>query len=138
VARIPFVVTEEMREQVRAAAARGVPQESIAADIDCDPKTLRKHFRKELDRGAAQANAQIAGSLFDSAMAGNIAAQIFLAKVRLHWRGSRAPEIPDAEQNWRTVIVLPDNNRDPGFTEGRKKRKRSVGPGNDDGSDQES
>jgi hypothetical protein len=136
-ARKPFVVTEEMREKVRAAAARGVPQESIAADVDCDPKTLRKHFRKELDRGAAQADAQIAGFLFDSAMAGNIAAQIFLAKVRLHWRESKAPEIPDAEQNWRTVIVLPDNNRDSGFMGDRKKRKRSVGPRNDDSSDQE-
>jgi hypothetical protein len=136
-ARKPFVVTEEMREKVRAAAARGVPQECIAADIDCDPKTLRKHFRKELDRGAAQANAQIAGSLFDRAMAGNTALLIFLAKVRLHYRESKAPEIPDAEQNWRTVIVLPDNNRDPGFTEDHEKQKRSVGPGNDDSSDQE-
>jgi len=136
-ARKPFVVTEEMREQVRAAAARGVPQESIAASIDCDPKTLRKHFRKELDRGAAEADAKIAGSVFDSAMVGNIPAQIFLAKVRLRWRESNAPEVPNTEQNWRTVIVLPDNNRDPRFTDGSKKRKSNVVPGNDDGNEQE-
>jgi predicted phage terminase large subunit-like protein len=53
-----FVVTDAMREQVGSLAAQGVPQETIAL-LECDSKTLRKDFRKELDRGMAEANAQM-------------------------------------------------------------------------------
>ena len=76
-ARPAFVVTEAMCERVRYLAGLGVPQEDLAKIIGCSPKTLRKRFRDELDRGAAEANASVAGSLFNSAKAGNVAAQIF-------------------------------------------------------------
>ena len=66
-ARKPFVVTDAMRERVRSLAGLGVPQVDIARIIRGDPKTLRKHFRDELDCGVAEANAVIAGSLFTAA-----------------------------------------------------------------------
>ena len=69
-ARKPFVVTDAMRERVRSLAGLGVPQVDIARIIRGDPKTLRKHFRDELDRGVAEANAVIAGSLFTAAKGG--------------------------------------------------------------------
>ena len=52
-ARKAFLATDAMREQVRSWAIRGVRQEDIATMIRCDTKTLRKHFRNELDLGIA-------------------------------------------------------------------------------------
>jgi hypothetical protein len=116
-ARKAFVVTDAMRGRVRSLAGVGVRQEDIATIIGCDPKTLRKHFRDELDRGIAEANAEIAGCLFDAAKKGNVAAQIFWLKTRGHWQENRAPEHPipgtDAEAKPATVVILPDNGRDP-------------------------
>ena len=76
-ARTPFAATDALREKVRHLAGLGVPQDDIATHVGCSPKTLRKHFREDLDRGAAEANATIAGCLFLAAKAGNIAAIIF-------------------------------------------------------------
>ena len=120
-ARKPFVVTDAMRERVRTLAGLGVPQVDIARIIRGDPKTLRKHFRDELDRGVAEANAVIAGALFTAAKGGNVPAQKFWLKVRAHWHERRPPEgpIPDAgaQSTPQIVLLLPDNNRDPQLTE---------------------
>jgi hypothetical protein len=48
----------------------------IAKIVGCAPKTLRKRFRVELDRGVAEVNAMISGSLFTADKAGNITAII--------------------------------------------------------------
>jgi len=89
-ARTAFVVDEAMREKVRYLAGVGVRQDEIARIIGCAPKTLRKRFRDELDRGVAEANATVCGYLFAAAKAGNIAAIIFWLKTRAHWREGTA------------------------------------------------
>lgn len=81
-----FQATDEQRRQVEAMAGFGVPQNEIACLIDIDPKTLRLHFRKELDQGIAKANAKIGQTLFQQAVNGNTAAAIFWAKSRMGWR----------------------------------------------------
>lgn len=119
-ARTPFLATDAMREKVRSRAAKGHRQEDIATFIGCDAKTLRKHFRRELDLGMAEANGEIAESLFASAKAGNVAAQIFLAKTRLNWRECGAADHPVSGTDAKStspVIILPDNGRDLGLTE---------------------
>src|SRR6202011_2732664 len=115
--RKAFVVNEAVRERVRHLAGVGVRQDDIARIIGCAPKTLRKRFRNDLDRGVAEANATVAGYLFANAKAGNVSAQIFILKTRAHWR-ERTPSneaIPgtEAEPNSNVILVLPDNNRDP-------------------------
>ena len=130
-ARKPFVVTDAMRERVRTLAGLGVPQVDIARIIRGDPKTLRKHFRDELDRGVAEANAVIAGALFTAAKGGNVPAQKFWLKVRAHWHERRAPEdpIPDAGAQSTpqiVVLLLPDNNRDPQLTEVLRKAQEKY------------
>ena len=67
-------------------AAYGIPEIDIAAVLGVDPKTLRKHYRDELDLGATKANAQIASYLFNAAKNGNVTAQIFWLKTRARWR----------------------------------------------------
>ena len=88
--RTPFVVNETVREKVRHLAGVGVRQDDIARIIGCAPKTLRKRCRDDLDRGVAEANAVVSGSLFAAAKGGNVVAQIFWLKTRAHWRESAA------------------------------------------------
>ena len=120
-ARKAFVVTDATREKVRYLAGVGVPQDDIAKIVGCAPKTLRKRFRDELNRGVAEANAQVSGYLFAAAKAGNIAAIIFWLKTRANWRERMAPDasIPAGgnESNSNVVLVLPDNSRDPELTQ---------------------
>ena len=75
-----------LRPQVEAMAAYGIPEIDIARVVGIDPKTLRKHYRDELDMGETKANAQVAGYLFNSAKNGNVTAQIFWLKTRAKWR----------------------------------------------------
>jgi hypothetical protein len=74
------------RRQVEAMAAYGIPEMDIGRVIGVDPKTLRKHYRDELDMGETKANAQVAGYLFNAAKGGNVTAQIFWLKTRAKWR----------------------------------------------------
>lgn len=68
--------------------AYGIPETDVARVISVDPKTLRKHYRDELDLGEIKANAQVAGYLFNAAKNGNVTAQIFWLKTRARWRES--------------------------------------------------
>jgi hypothetical protein len=74
------------RRQVEAMAAYGIPADDISRVVGIDAKTLRKHYRPELDLGETKANAQVAGFLFNSAKSGNVTAQIFWLKTRARWR----------------------------------------------------
>ena len=74
------------RRQVEAMAAYGIPEADISGVVGIDPKTLRKHYREELDLGETKANAQVAGFLFNAAKNGNVTAQIFWLKTRAKWR----------------------------------------------------
>ena len=72
---------------VRAMAGYGIPHEGIAIMLDIDPKTLRRHYRHELDRGSVEATAKVAQSLFQMAtVEKNVAAAIFWMKARAGWR----------------------------------------------------
>ena len=63
---------------MKTMAAVGIAQEQIAHMIGVrSPKTLRKHFRNELDRAAVEANVTVTQSLFKRARDGDTTAQIF-------------------------------------------------------------
>lgn len=83
----PFSPTDEQRRTVRAMSGFGIPQADIATLLDIDDKTLRKHFRRELDRGSIEATVKVAQTLFQMATSGqNTAAAIFWMKARAGWR----------------------------------------------------
>lgn len=82
-----FEPTSDQRRTVKTMAGFGIPHTDIAPFIGIDTKTLRKHFREELDRGMTEANAKVAQSLFQMATQGkNVAAAIFWMKARAGWR----------------------------------------------------
>jgi hypothetical protein len=82
-----FKPTDEERKLVEQMTACGIPQESQCLVIrdGIDDKTLRKHFRRELDTAATKANAKVAGTLFNKAMGGDTTAIIWWTKTRMKW-----------------------------------------------------
>jgi hypothetical protein len=79
--------TDEQRKLVKAMSAYGVPQLEICKVISIDPKTLRLHYERELDTATAEANSQVAQSLFSNATKfNNVTAQIFWLKTRGRWK----------------------------------------------------
>lgn len=84
-----------LRRQVEALAGYGVPEAEIAAMMEIDPKTLRKHYRHELDHGHAKANAKVAENLYRKALGDGreaVTAAIFWLKVRANWKETSVHE----------------------------------------------
>lgn len=75
--------------------AVGIPHDGIALclrDKGIDEKTLRKHFRRELDTAKLKANAKVGGSIFRAAIAGNASAQNLWAKTQMGWKETSVQE----------------------------------------------
>ena len=89
-----FKPTDQEREQVEQMSAVGIPQESICRVIrdGIDDKTLRKHFRTELDTAVAKANANIGNTLYNKAMGGDTSALIWWSKTRMGWKETSVQE----------------------------------------------
>ena len=69
-----FVPTKEQRDNVEALTGYGIPHEEICRLVinprtgrPIDDKTLRRHFRSELETGYVKANAKVAQSLYQQA-----------------------------------------------------------------------
>lgn len=93
-ARAPHKPTPETLAQVEALSGYGVRHDEIALYLEIDPKTLRKHYRKQLDTGAVKANVGVARSLHKQATeGGNVAAAIFWMKARAGWREKQEVEL---------------------------------------------
>jgi len=102
------------RRQVEALAGYGVPEPEIAGMIGIDAKTLRKHYRQELDHGHTKANAKVAENLFRKACGDGreaVTAAIFWLKTRARWKEISVHEhggIPDQPiTTIRRVIISP-------------------------------
>ena len=113
-----FEPTEKERQLVEQMCAVGIPQESICLVVrdGIDDKTLRKHFRKELDTAKIKANAKIGGTLFNKAIAGDTASLIFWAKTQMGWRETQVTEISGPKGGPVPILnvpVLRNNTSDP-------------------------
>jgi hypothetical protein len=95
---------------VEKMAGYGIPEVDIANVLDIDPKTLRKHYRRELDTAFVHANAKVAGTLFNMATEqNNVAAAIFWMKARAGWREKLQVE----STNETIVRTVADTPADP-------------------------
>ena len=105
-ARPTYEITVKMRKTVKLMAALGCRHEDIARIMEMTPKTLRKHFRSELDTGAIEANNKVVQSLFDMATKGkNPTAAIFWTKVRCGWR-ERAHDVETLPETSQIVVKV--------------------------------
>jgi hypothetical protein len=98
--RPKMMPTEEQRRLVKSLSAYGITHEQIAQQVGIrSAKTLRKHFREELDRGAVEANANVAKTLYRLATSGTSpVSTIFWLKTRAGWKEVRA---------WEPAPVVP-------------------------------
>lgn len=104
---VTFEPTEEQRRLVRALAGFGITHEDIGKQVGCEPKTLRKHFREELDRGAVEATAKVAQSLFQMATTGkNVAAAIFWMKAQGGWQERLSVQAQHRSEVARRYVVV--------------------------------
>lgn len=103
--------TQADRETVKTMAAVGVPEHQIAkclGEKGIDPKTLRKHFRRELDTTLTMAIAKVGGGLYQAAVGNplngvepNITAAIFFLRCRAGWFQTDAHRFVDGENKDR-------------------------------------
>jgi len=88
-------------------AAVGVPHEDIGRKIGIrSPKTLRKHFREELDLGMIDANYNVGKTFYEMAASGeDVAATIFWVKTRNLFR---EPSRDSGASGPPPFVVAPD------------------------------
>ena len=94
--RKPFQPTDTDRRLVASLAGIGAPHEYIASQVinpqtgkPLTAKTLRAHFRAELDNAKDKTNALVAQALFKQATGtgkGAVTAAIFWLKTRAGWK----------------------------------------------------
>ena len=119
-------VTDEMRTMVENMARIGVPQLRICEIVGMSAKTLRRHFRVELDYGSDLATSEVSATLFELAKGGNVAACIFWMKARAGWSEKLA--IVDGEDE-NILPVTEAEREDLGrrmaytLTAGKRKKK---------------
>jgi hypothetical protein len=103
-----------VRRQVEAMAGYGVPEAEIAGVVGVSPKTLRKHYRGELDHGHVKANAKVAENLYRKATGDGreaVIAAIFWLKTRAGWKETSVQELSAKDDKpvaiFRTIIEPP-------------------------------
>jgi hypothetical protein len=77
-------------------AGYGIPEADIATVLEIDPKTLRKHYRSELDKGHIKATANVAENLYRKATGDgreSVIAAIFWLKTRAGWKETVVNEL---------------------------------------------
>jgi hypothetical protein len=100
-ARQAIELTKERRHLVTMLSSYGIRQEDIATEVGLrSPKTLRKHFREELDRGRIAATVKVGNTLYRMAISGrHPSATFYWLNRRAGWskpRGETRPmAIPD-------------------------------------------
>ena len=97
-------------------AGYGIPEADIACVLEIDPKTLRRHYRRELDKGHIKANSKVAENLYRKATGEGreaVTAAIFWLKTRAGWRETMVQESRgEVTQIVRHIVRLPEPARD--------------------------
>ena len=137
--RPAFEPTDDQRGNVEAMAGFGIQQDAIAALIKnpetgnpVTHKTLRQHFRHELDTGKTRMISTVAKRLYDIATKGKgreaVTACIFIMKAQGGWSEKSRLEhsTPDGEP-FPIKVYLPDNGRGPSPTGPAGKVSRDNG-----------
>lgn len=82
--------------------------EDIACVLEIDPKTLRKHYRRQLDKGHIKATAKVAENLYRKATGEGreaVIAALFWLKTRAGWKETSVTELAAKDNEPVTVIM---------------------------------
>ncbi|MEX0853890.1 MAG: ParB N-terminal domain-containing protein [Bauldia sp.] len=105
---LPATKGAGQRRQVEAMAGYGIPEVDIACVLEIDPKTLRRHYRKELAKGHIKATAKVAENLFRKATGEgreSVIAAIFWLKTRAGWKETSVTELAAKDKEPITIIT---------------------------------
>jgi hypothetical protein len=93
-ARNAFTPSEEQRHLVKVLSSYGIKQEDIATEVGLkSPKTLRKHFHEDLDRGRIGARIRVHKALLKMAASGKkLAATVYWLNRQAGWRSKPVGE----------------------------------------------
>ena len=91
--RPAHLVLSTTRKQVFELSIVGTRYEDIATLLNISHDTLTKYYRKELDKGRIEANAAVAGTLFEKAKQGDTASMMFWLKTRAGWHEKNTTEL---------------------------------------------
>lgn len=104
--RPEYQPTEKDQKFVQVMASVGTKHQVIAAVIGIAPKTLRKHFRSELDTAMPMANAKVIATQFTMATSGdNFPATKFWLESRCGWQATQAHRLVDGEGKDRDLGI---------------------------------
>jgi hypothetical protein len=108
--------TEKDRNTVRTMYAYGIAEEAIAKVLKVDPKTLRKHYREELDAALPEFQRLVVhrlslfalGKVEGALPADSLRACMFVAKTRFGFRETDRRELtgPDGEKLDTAPVVI--------------------------------
>lgn len=99
--------TDEQRQLVKFLVGTGAKQIEIAQLIGIrSDKTLRRHFRDEINRGVVEANGKAAQALAKKINEGSVAAIIFWLKCRAGWREDGPTSEPNSPVAAPFIVIL--------------------------------
>ncbi|MDH4378376.1 MAG: hypothetical protein QE263_00510 [Vampirovibrionales bacterium] len=88
-----YAFTQGDCEDVAIMAAGGIPQDRIAKRLGVSEKTLRKHFRDELDIASDDKHKNVLNTAYGMAISGEHASMtMFWLKCRLGWKEKQSVE----------------------------------------------
>ena len=122
--------TPERRNQVKALAGFGLRQEEICAIVGLrSPKTLRRHYGRELAAGVAEATTKVRQTAFQLAMSGrDPRSTIFWLRTRGCW--SRQMDVE--ERSVEEFVIEDYPLRPPMEQQVHRDVRLSVLPNSDD------
>jgi len=88
----PHVPTSISRELVKSLMLLGETQDKIADILHIDDKTLRKHYREELDHSLPLLLSAISNTAYQLALKGDLKMIELILKCRGKWSAYKPPE----------------------------------------------
>ena len=83
----------DTQKKVFDLATVGTRYEDIALVLGISDDTLVKYYKPELEKGRIEANAAVAGTLFEKAKQGDTSSMIFWLKTRAQWSEKNTTEL---------------------------------------------
>ena len=88
-----YLTTPTTQNQVYELSKVGTRYEDIAFMLGISADTLTKYYKPELEKGRIEANAVIAGTLYEKARQGDTASMMFWLKTRAQWSEKNTTEL---------------------------------------------
>ena len=96
----------DTQKKVFDLATVGTRYEDIALVLGISDDTLTKYYKSELEKGRIEANAAVAGTLFEKAKQGDTSSMIFWLKTRAQWSEKNTTELTGENGNPINIKVV--------------------------------